>query len=143
MKKKYLEIPLFFLAGSVLYPLIEILYRGYTHISMSLLGGICFCAIRLVDLALGNGKILLKALICSIIITQLEFICGVIVNIGMGLAVWDYSHLPFNLVGQICPLFTFFWFLLTLPYFLLKTYFLSRKKVGKESFRPIEDKKRI
>ncbi len=130
MKNNYLKIPLFFLAGSLLYPLIEILYRGYTHISMSILGGICLCAIYLVDLALGEGKILFKAFICSIIITQLEFICGVIVNLGMGLSVWDYSHLPLNLAGQICPLFSFFWLLLSLPYFLLK------KKVGNENFRP-------
>ena len=135
MKRKYLQFPLFFLLGSLLYPLIEVIYRGYTHISMSLLGGICFCAVRMTDLALGNGRIFLKAFLSSVIITQLEFICGVVVNLGMGLSVWDYSHLPFNLAGQICPLFSFFWFLLTLPYFLLK------KKVGKENFRLIKDNK--
>ena len=81
---------------------------------MSILGGLCFCAIRGVDLALGKGKLLLKALFCALIITELEFICGVIVNMGMNLSVWDYSHHPFNVAGQICPLFTFFWFLLSI-----------------------------
>jgi len=133
MKKKLRQMPVFFLVGSVLYPMIEILYRGYTHISMSILGGICLCAIRGVDLALGKGKLFLKALCSAIIITQLEFICGVIVNLGMGLSVWDYSQRPLNIAGQICPLFTFFWFLLSLPYFLLK------KKVSKENFGLLKD----
>lgn len=137
MKKNPLPFALCFLVGSVGYPMIEILYRGYTHISMSILGGLCLCIIYTVNLILGRGKLLWKALACALIITQLEFICGVIVNLGMGLSVWDYSHLPLNLAGQICPLFSFFWFLLSLVILFLLSFvpnFLSRKKVGKESF---------
>lgn len=32
---------LLFLAGSGLYPLLEVLWRGYSHASMALAGGVC------------------------------------------------------------------------------------------------------
>ncbi len=137
MKKKLWQLPIFFVIGGILYPIIEILYRGYTHISMSILGGICLSSIRVVDLALGKGRILLKALFSSIIITQLEFICGVIVNLGMGLSVWDYSDRPFNIAGQICPLFTFFWFLLSLIPLCILSFsppFFRERKEAKKAF---------
>ena len=112
---KRLLFPYFgaFLAGSTLYPIIEILFRGYTHPSMSLLGGLCAMAILWVDALLGRIRLIWKALVSSVIITQLELICGLLVNRHWNLHVWDYSHLPGNLAGQICPLFTFFWFLLS------------------------------
>lgn len=115
MKKIFKESSLLFLIGSILYPLIEILWRKKTHISMAILGGLCLAAIRLVDRALGKGKFMQKALCSSILITQFEFLCGVIVNLGMGLDIWDYSANPLNLLGQICLLFSFFWFLISLP----------------------------
>ena len=49
----------------------------------------------------------------AIIITLLELIAGIIVNIILGWNVWDYSNLPGNLLGQICPQFTVLWFLLS------------------------------
>ena len=47
------------------------------------------------------------------IITGLELISGIIVNIILGWNVWDYSTLPGNLLGQICPQFTVLWFFLS------------------------------
>ena len=49
----------------------------------------------------------------SIIITTLEFITGIVVNIGLGWNVWDYSNLPFNIYGQVCVWFIFLWFILS------------------------------
>lgn len=49
----------------------------------------------------------------AIIITLLELIVGTIVNIILGWNVWDYSNLPGNLWGQICPQFTVLWFFLS------------------------------
>lgn len=100
--------------GSALYPIIEILFRGYTHPSMSLLGGLCLAAILWVDESLGRLRLIWKAAVSSVIITQLELISGLLVNHLWKWRVWDYSHLPGNLAGQICPLFTSFWFLLSL-----------------------------
>lgn len=46
----------------------------------------------------------------AIIITLLEFITGMIVNVKLGWNVWDYSNLPFNVLGQICPFFFIAWY---------------------------------
>ena len=37
----------------------------------------------------------------------------------MGLEIWDYSDLPYNLLGQVCLLYMNLWFLLSLPAILL------------------------
>ncbi|MGN0441016.1 MAG: hypothetical protein ACI4HH_09605, partial [Hominenteromicrobium mulieris] len=39
---------LLFLAGSGLYPLLEVLWRGYSHASMALAGGVCLLLINAV-----------------------------------------------------------------------------------------------
>lgn len=52
-------------------------------------------------------------------ITFLELFVGLLVNKVFRLHVWDYSARPLNLFGQICPLFSFFWFLLCFPACLL------------------------
>ena len=59
--------------------------------------------------------ILAKCLIGAAVITSLEFTVGMIVNVGLGWNVWDYSEKPLNLFGQICPLFSIGWFFLSLP----------------------------
>lgn len=48
----------------------------------------------------------------TVVITALEFTVGYIVNIIYRLNVWDYSSQPYNYMGQICLLFSVFWFLL-------------------------------
>ncbi len=126
MKKTVGYILCYFL-GSILYPLIELIARGRTHISMSILGGICLCAIYFTHNCLSRGRILQKAFFSAILITQLEFICGVIVNLSLKLSVWDYSDRFLNLSGQICPLFTFFWFLLSL---IPLTMFSAKERQG-------------
>lgn len=55
----------------------------------------------------------LQALVCTILITITEFIVGLILNVWLGLGVWDYSHLPGNILGQICPQFMCVWYLLS------------------------------
>lgn len=39
-----------------------------------------------------------------------ELIAGYILNIRLELGIWDYSALPFNLWGQVCPQFALAWF---------------------------------
>jgi len=92
--------------GGALYYLIEILYRGYSHWSMFLLGGIAFLFCGVQGRAVRWQDSFFKQLIkCGIFITAAEFITGLIVNRWLGLGIWDYSDLPFNLMGQICPHF--------------------------------------
>lgn len=50
-----------------------------------------------------------QALIGSAIITSLEFITGCIVNLALGWNVWDYSGIPFNIMGQICLPYSVLW----------------------------------
>ena len=51
----------------------------------------------------------------AVLTTVLEFITGCIVNLRFGLGVWDYSSVPFNLLGQVCLPFSVGWSMLTLP----------------------------
>lgn len=51
----------------------------------------------------------IQAIICGVGITVVELIAGVILNVWLGLGVWDYSNMAYNLWGQICPQFTLLW----------------------------------
>lgn len=94
------------ICGGGLYYLIELLYRGYSHWSMFLLGGIAFLFCGIQGRAVGWRDPFIKQLIrCAVFVTIAEFITGVIVNLWLGWNVWDYSNLPFNLMGQISLLF--------------------------------------
>lgn len=57
----------------------------------------------------------LQALICGTAIVAAELAAGLVLNIWLGMAIWDYSSLPGNLWGQICPQFWALWCLLSLP----------------------------
>ena len=103
------------LTGGFLYCLVEILYRGYTHISMFLLGGICFLCIGGIRRTFRDGAAAQKMLLCAGVITLFEFLCGVFVNLELGLAVWDYSSMPLNVMGQICITYSAAWCLLAVP----------------------------
>lgn len=51
----------------------------------------------------------LQALCCAMLVTAVELAAGLVLNLWLGLDIWDYSHLPFNLMGQICLQFFFVW----------------------------------
>ena len=117
-----------FLGGLVIYPIIELLYRGWTHWTMSILGGFCFMAAYLIYEGLSHRPLWWRAVVSAVVVTQLEFITGMIVNRALYWNVWDYSERWGNVAGQICPLFSFFWFLLSLATMLLFR-FLERRVV--------------
>ena len=105
-----------FAVGGLLYYLIEILWRGYSHISMFILGGICFVLIGLVNEFYDwNMSLWKQMLIASLVVTVAEFVAGAILNIWLGLDIWDYSNLRFNLLGQISLGYSILWFFLSLP----------------------------
>lgn len=105
--------------GGAGYYLIELLYRGYSHFSMAICGGMCFFLIYFSDLRFSHKNILFKSLVGAVIITVIEFFTGCIVNMVLRLNVWDYSSVPLNLFGQICLPYSFLWFLLCFPIDLL------------------------
>ena len=104
--KKY---SLLFILGAVGYAAIEVIFRGRTHWSMMIAGGLCLILFSMVSELLSGKSILLKAALCAVGVTAIEFIFGVVFNIWLGMGVWDYSDVPFNLMGQICPIFSIMW----------------------------------
>lgn len=111
---KFLQYVLLFLIGGFAYGGIEILFRGYSHISMLVAGGICFILIGLInEVYRGDIAFVSQMAISAAIITEVEFVTGLIVNIWLDLDVWDYSSQPFNLMGQICILYILIWFFLS------------------------------
>ena len=104
--KKY---ALLFAIGAVGYAAIETIWRGHTHWSMMIAGGICFILFSVISELMNGKSILLRAGACAIAITAVEFVFGVIFNLLLGMSVWDYSDMPLNILGQICPTFTLLW----------------------------------
>ena len=109
------ELGIVFLIGGISYGIIEILFRGYTHWSMLITGGICFLIFYLINFRLESNNLLIRCVISTLIITTLEFIVGYIVNIVLKWNVWDYSHMPYNIKGQICLGFSGMWLILGIP----------------------------
>lgn len=111
------------LIGGIIYGAIEVACRGHTHWTMGILGGVCFVAIGLInELIPWEMPLALQMLVGSVIITALEFCCGCIVNLWLGLNIWDYSKLWGNFLGQICPLFSAIWYFVSLIAILLDDY---------------------
>jgi hypothetical protein len=111
--KKFLFL---FLTGSSLYPTLEVAWRGRTHFSMAIAGGVCLCLIdKVCNQDLHDKKIITRCFSGAGIITGVEFLTGLLVNVVLKLNVWDYSLQPLNVMGQICLPFTFLWCLATIP----------------------------
>ena len=104
--KKY---SLCFILGATGYAAIEVIWRGYTHWSMMIAGGVCFIIFSLVAERFREKNLLIKAAISALGVTVVEFVGGVVFNIIFKMRVWEYSGMPFNILGQVCPLFTLLW----------------------------------
>ena len=101
--------------GGVTYYTLEVLWRGYSHWTMYCLAGICFLIIGELNEGFEYEDPLIYQMIsAALIITFMEFMFGVLLNIILGLHIWDYSDMPFNVLGQICLPFTVLWFFLSL-----------------------------
>ena len=96
--------------GGLLYVLCEFIFRGRSHWTMFLVGGLCFWLIGLInEVSPWEMPLWKQCIIGAVIITTVEFIAGCIINIGLGWQVWDYSGLPFNIMGQVCLPFAVLW----------------------------------
>lgn len=120
---RFLKYTFLFLVGGFAYGCVELLFRGYSHISMLVAGGICFILIGLINEVFSWDMSVISQMVISCgIITAVEFITGVIVNLWLNLHVWDYSDKPYNLLGQICLLYSIIWFFLSLFAILMDDY---------------------
>ena len=83
---------------------LEGLWRGWTHISMLVVGGLsAFFIGKLNDhLKFYDRKMWQECLMGTAIILILELVSGMILNVWLRLDIWDYSNEPFNVCGQIC-----------------------------------------
>ena len=104
---KFLRGCILFYIGGTAYMILEFVWRGRSHGSMFLLGGLCF-------LLVGGGASKFKQipaaarpLLGAGIITGLELITGWLVN--RDFEVWDYRDQLFQFQGQICLAFSLLW----------------------------------
>ena len=122
-----------FLFGAISYVLIELLWRGYSHWSMFLLGGICFLLVgQINEYFTFEIPLAVQAVIGSFIITLFEFCTGCVVNLHLGLNVWDYYDMPYNILGQICLPYSILWVFLSIVCIIaddyIRYFFLGEEK---------------
>ena len=118
MGKRLTDRVLVFGTGASFYSLLETLWRGHTHWSMSVTGGLVLLTVYTAERRT-HSSLWRRCLRVAGIITAYEFAVGCLVNLRLGWRVWDYSSQPGNVLGQICPYFCFLWLVLSLPVLLL------------------------
>lgn len=111
--KVFLKYLTLFLVGGALYYALEVLFRGYSFLAMAGCGGLCFIICGVLNEKDRCMTLVLQMAIAACGITAIEFIFGLILNVWLGLGMWDYSNMPGNILGQICPQFMVLWFFLS------------------------------
>ena len=96
--------------GGLLYVILELVWRGRSHWTMFMLGGLCFVALGLINEVLPwDMPLWEQAAVGVLLITALEFFTGCVVNLMLGWQVWDYSDLPWNILGQVSLKYSALW----------------------------------
>ncbi len=112
-----------FLMGGTGYVLLEMLWRGWSHITMFFAGGTCFLLLGGLEKANPRLPWFFRALTGAGVITMVEFLYGLLFNRSYG--VWDYRNMPGNYHGQICLPFFLLWIPLSLGG--MKLYHVTEK----------------
>lgn len=121
--KSYHKNLILWMIGGLLYFGIELLWRGYSHWTMFFLGGICFVCIGAInEIIPWCMPLWQQALIGTAMITAAEFAVGCIVNLWLGWDVWNYSDVPFNVLGQICLPYILLWIPVSVAGIVLDDY---------------------
>ena len=126
---------LLFYTGGATYLTLELLYRGRSHGSMFLAGGVCFLLIGHLNRVEPRLPLPLRALVGAGIVTMVELGAGMAVN--RSYQVWDYRDQPGNFMGQICPVFSALWIPLSLLAAMLFQQMETRleQKISPENLR--------
>ena len=100
-----------FVFGGLAYFGLEVLFRGHSHWTMFVLGGFLFLILGELNEGLleWDTPLIWQGVLGSAIVTGAELVTGMILNVWLGLGVWDYSGMPFNYKGQICLPFSILW----------------------------------
>lgn len=102
-----------FAVGGTGYSMLEILYRGRTHWTMAVLGGLCLMLLASIVRRRPHWPLWKLSAAGAAVVTLAELAAGLLVNRILGWGVWDYSAQPLNLWGQICPRFSAYWLCLS------------------------------
>ena len=116
---KTIEYGVAFALGAFIYTLLEIIWRGYTHWTMTLTGGVCLAVIFMWSELMHESPSPLKWFLGALSITVIEFAVGCVVNLWLKQRVWDYSTMRFNVLGQVCFPFAALWYVISIPAFYL------------------------
>ena len=112
-----------YIIGGAIYYNIEILWRGYSHWTMFVLGGIAFLFCGIInEFTTWEYPLWKQVLRADAFVVMAEFITGCIVNLWLGWNVWDYSDLKWNILGQSCPQFALLFAPLCLLAIILDDY---------------------
>ena len=97
------EIVFLIVAGGSTYYLIEIWFRGFSHWTMFVLGGVAltFCSFQ-GEVMHWSEPMWIQIIRAVLFLTSLEFMTGIICNKWLKIGIWDYRDQPFQLCGQIC-----------------------------------------
>jgi len=121
-----MEKAVIFIFGALCYSSIEIMWRGYTHWTMYVVGGMCTLLIFCTCQYFIDYSLLFKTIFCGLSITIIEFLSGIIINLYLNWNVWNYSKQPFNLLGQICLGYSLIWFAISIPIILFFDYLQAK-----------------
>ncbi|MCL2754668.1 MAG: putative ABC transporter permease [Oscillospiraceae bacterium] len=122
MKNEIHKLMLLFIAGGIIYAAMEVIYREYTHYSMFITGGLCFVLIGGLRYLPWNLPVTVRMFIGAGVITALELLCGLIVNVAFNENVWDYSGERYNFMGQICLAASSLWLFMSFIAVYLDVY---------------------
>ena len=113
------KILLWMCIGGIFYYAIEGIWRMLTksippHPAIMIVGGLCFVLVGAINQhpKFYQASMASQAVIGAFIVLAVEFISGCILNLWLGLGIWDYSNLPFNIMGQVCLFYGILWALL-------------------------------
>ena len=115
---KIIKLLIIWFVLGMCYFTLEGLYRipqgGYANIAMLFVGGFCGLIVGSINQIPQFYKMTVwkQSIIGAIVVLIVEYVSGYVLNIKMGLDIWDYSDMYFNIDGQVCLAFAVIWFLL-------------------------------
>lgn len=119
--RRVVKPSILFVIGGFLYMLIELMWRGRTHWTMFIVGGICFVLVGLVnEVFTWDMPLIRQQAISTVMITIVELLAGLLINCNY--TIWDYRNAPLNIMGQICLPYTILWFFLSLAAIIADDY---------------------
>ena len=93
--------------GGGAYVGLELLWRGRSHWSMFLTGGVCFLLIGHLGELERPAPLPVQGILGAGIVTAAELGAGLLVNRDH--SVWDYRTMPGSFLGQICVPYSLLW----------------------------------